>query len=86
MPSTEVVCRHCAPGGGPRSYQLWSLREARERVWLSPEVLARRAGSSAATVRRAERGERVHTTTAMKLAQALGVSVRELAEGNEGKE
>lgn len=82
MPASEVICRRCAPDGGPRSWQLAGLREARLQAALSSEELASRARVGAETVLRAERpGRRVHTSTAAALAQALGTSVSELAGG-----
>lgn len=80
MPAGEVVCRHCAPAGGPRSYRLRGLREHRVRAGLSPEMLARRANLSEHTILRAERaGARVKTATAAAIAGALGASVSELS-------
>ena len=80
MPAAEVICRRCEPGGGPRSYRLPGLLERRILQDLSPEELALAAGVSAATVRRAECGRRVRSEMAARLAEALGVSVRALAE------
>lgn len=86
MPASEVVCRRCAPGGGPRSWRLAGLREARLWKRLAPEDLASRAGLTPETVLRAERpGRRVHTATAAALAEALGTSVAELAEEGESE-
>ena len=78
MPASEAVCRRCAPGGGPRSWRLGRLLEERLEAGLAPEDLAARAEVSTATVVRAERGGRVRTATAARLAGALGADVREL--------
>ena len=81
MPVCEIVCRRYEPGGGPRSYRLLGLWK---RLLEEPsvETLIERVGISAATIRRAERCRRVHAETAVRLAEALGTSVRELAHGD----
>lgn len=86
MPASEVICRWCAPGGGPRSWVLRRLPQERFAAGLAPENLAARAGVSEATVRRAECGGRVRTETAAKLAEALGTGVRDLAVGKQREE
>lgn len=81
MPSSEVVCRRCAPEGGPRSWRLSGLRERRLRAGLSAGVLASRANLSEHTILRSEHpGRRVHTATAAKIAAALETSVANLSE------
>lgn len=85
MPAAELVCRRCAPEGGPRSWRLAGLR----RVLLeehSAEDVAREAGVSEATLRRAEMGGRVQARTAARIAEALGTTVMELAEGESNGE
>lgn len=80
MPAHEVLCRRCAPDGGPRIWSLSGLRETRLRAGLSPGDLARRANLSEHTILRAERPKsRVQTPTAAALAGALGVRVAELS-------
>lgn len=83
MPVSEVVCRRCAPAGGPRIWRLSGLRQARLRAGLSAETLARRANLSEHTILRAESsGRRVQTSTAAALAGALQTSISALAEKN----
>jgi len=57
------------------------LRELRERVSLSQEELAERAGVSRTTIADLELGKRrPHPKTRRKLAEALGVEPHQLGE------
>ena len=57
---------------------LTNLRRLRERAALSQRTLAERAGVTAATVIRAEKGLPMRFLTARRLAKALGVEPVEL--------
>jgi transcriptional regulator with XRE-family HTH domain len=63
-----------------RGVTLPGLLAARRRRLLTQERLAARAGVSAVSLYRAERGDAVSFATAQKLADALGVEPRELIE------
>jgi transcriptional regulator with XRE-family HTH domain len=54
------------------------VRRARERVGLTREQLAVRAGVGSTTVYLAERAGLISANTAMKLAAVLGVTAEEL--------
>jgi transcriptional regulator with XRE-family HTH domain len=56
-----------------------ALRKLRldDKTWTKEE-LARRAGVSSQTVRKAERGESVSEASQARLAKALGVSIEKL--------
>lgn len=59
--------------------RLGRLREIRSEVFLTQEELAAKSGVSVTTIRRIEAGEPTRIATARKLAQALGVTVTEMA-------
>ena len=57
------------------------LRQLRERKGISLRTLAEKAGISFTTIHRIERGDETpRFATLEKLAEALGVSVRDLIE------
>jgi DNA-binding XRE family transcriptional regulator len=53
-------------------------RSARERLGLTAQMVAEKAGLMKASVLRAEHGEDVRPSTARKLAEALKVEVADL--------
>lgn len=63
----------------PKGTILPHVRAWRERRWLTQERLKARSGLTLATIQRVERGEPVSSTTAHKLAEALGVTPDQLA-------
>lgn len=69
----------------PRRYE-WAprIRKARAASNMSQTMVARIAGLSPSTVSHAERGDRdITALTAMRLADALGVSVQHLIIGED---
>jgi transcriptional regulator with XRE-family HTH domain len=65
-------------GGGTEEVQ--PLKEWRLRRHLSFRMLARAAGVSTDTLLRAEKGARLHELTQRKIADALGIAVRQVRE------
>jgi transcriptional regulator with XRE-family HTH domain len=62
------------------SDEVCTLKEWRLRRYWSYRKLAQVASVSTETLLRAERGGRVHETTARKLADALGVRTQQITE------
>ncbi len=58
---------------GKRNY----LKSYREKVFISKAELARKAGISAATIDRVERGKSCRLETKRKIIQALGLELSE---------
>ena len=58
---------------GKRNY----LKSYREKVFISRAELARKAGISAATIDRIEKGEKCRLETKRKIIQALGLELSE---------
>ena len=59
------------------------LREVRQRLFVTQEELAERAGITVSTLSRLENGlQRPRISTVRKLAEALGVAPEELVEWN----
>jgi transcriptional regulator with XRE-family HTH domain len=56
-----------------------ALRDLRRRLGLSQEALERRSGVSQATLSRFEVGQDIYLSNAVQLADALGVTLDELA-------
>jgi len=54
-----------------------SLKICRERLFISKSELARKAGISAATIDRIEKGKACHLGTKRKILQALGLELPE---------
>lgn len=61
------------------------VRWYRERMALSQQELAMKAGVSRVTVVRIENGEDTYPSTARKLASALDVAPADLMESEQGK-
>ena len=53
------------------------LKSYREKVFISRAELARKAGISAATIDRIEKGEKCRLETKRKIIQALGLELSE---------
>ena len=66
--------------------RLNGLRRVRQRLFLTQEDVAAKAGMSKSTVNRLEQGvQEARISTARRLAEALGVSAEELMEPSGGR-
>jgi len=78
---TEQQKRVEQPMPAPTSrYRLPGLQDARARAYLTQRELAEQSGVATSTVARIEQGYPASLITARKLADALGVTLRELRE------
>lgn len=71
--------------GAPKGHVTLYVKAWRERLWLTQEELATRAGISIFTVRHAEYGKPVRAPAVRKLAEALGTTPEMLCYGEAEK-
>ena len=74
--SRYSMAKRVATSGSSRNDKLHRIR-VQEKGWTKQE-LAKHAGTSAQTVRKAERGDAVNEVMQGRIAKALGVNVEDL--------